>query len=127
MKSFILCVEDDLDVLELYRLAFESSNDYIFIPCDDPGMAFSIFEDYHPRISVVILDYKMSPFNGYQLLKKMKKLDAHQKYVLASGTPIAREESNEFDLCFSKPFSIVDFVEKVKTLAQGVFSPTNPI
>lgn len=81
-RSKILLVDDDLDLLKIYKQIFKL-NDYDIITTPDSTRALQIIESDH--ISVVITDIIMPKMDGIQLLKHIKSLKSQTQVIMLTA------------------------------------------
>lgn len=117
MGKTVLVVDDDEDILYLYRLIFEEVNVTVYTSSsvDDALNLVKTVEG----LDMVILDYCMPTFRGDQLAKEINKISPQVKIVFISGhsdTVDALKRLN-VEVCgvYRKPVD-PDFLEKIPYL-----------
>jgi PleD family two-component response regulator len=65
-SSTLLCVDDDLGILEFYETVL-GSNGYRVLLAQDGRQALAVFQERVKEIDAVISDYEMSGMNGIEL------------------------------------------------------------
>ena len=78
----ILLVDDDPLVLELGRELLEHLG-YRVETASDPAQALEVFQ--RQGADLVLLDYQLPGTDGYQLLQKLRALDAGVRVLVATG------------------------------------------
>jgi two-component system, OmpR family, response regulator ChvI len=116
----ILLVDDEVDVISLFKMVLEM-NGFQVDAYADPSAALSNFK---PNLyDLALLDIKMTPLNGFELYKEMKKVDEGLKACFITAFEDHRQEFKESfpELdevkCFiRKPKAIEDLVNHVATI-----------
>ena len=70
----LLCVDDDLGVLEFYETLLASEG-YEVLPARDARQALALFDARKDEISAVMSDYSMPEINGLELAAELKRRD----------------------------------------------------
>jgi DNA-binding response OmpR family regulator len=116
----ILLVDDERDVISLFKMVLEM-NGFQVDAYTDPSAALSNFK---PNLyGLALLDIKMTPLNGFELYREMKKIDGGLKACFITAFEDYRQEFKEsfpgLDevKCFiRKPKAIEDLVNHVATI-----------
>lgn len=85
--NYILLVDDDKDILNLYS-EFLRLNGFPVVAFDDPIKALNFARDNISTLSIVITDYKMPEISGIELIKKIYDTsngDNTIKFILISA------------------------------------------
>lgn len=80
-KQKILCVDDEIINLELFKLAFE--DDYEVLIAETPHLGIELLKKH--KIKVVISDYKMPEMDGITFIKDIKKLNPNIICILMTA------------------------------------------
>ena len=119
----ILVVDDEPDITltlktGLENLKQDNKNLFEVETFNDPELAFS---NYTPgKYDLLLLDFKMSKINGFELWDKIRKVDSKAKICFITALNIDYESLREtFPLleieCFiQKPIEICELVDKIK-------------
>jgi DNA-binding NtrC family response regulator len=120
LKKRILLVDDEVDVISLFKLVLEM-NGFEIDAYSDPEAALSNFKPN--SYGLALLDIRMAPLNGFELYKKMKNIDSGLKACFITAFEDYRQEFKESfpELdeikCFiRKPRAIEDLVNHVATI-----------
>lgn len=114
----ILIVEDEKTLaLTLYEVLFTASGDFEVVVCERAEDAVEKIKD--KDFDLLITDLKLpGVMDGLELIRKVRKEKPSTKVILmtAYGTREVQEEAEKLGVkaYFEKPFSLVDFVKKVK-------------
>jgi CheY-like chemotaxis protein len=124
----VLLVDDDLDCLEIVRVALESAG--AVVTCvDNAREALATLQAQRP--DVMLSDIGMPEHDGYWLLRRVRALPDRG----GGQTPIAALTAHAsaatradvlaagFQMHITKPTDPGDLVEAVRTLAQGTTLP----
>ena len=119
----ILVVDDEPDITLTLKTGLENlkqgnKNLFEVETFNDPELAFS---NYTPgKYDLLLLDFKMSKINGFELWDKIRKVDSKAKVCFITALNIDYESLREtFPLleieCFiQKPIKICELVDKIK-------------
>ncbi|MEW6410823.1 MAG: response regulator [Nitrospirota bacterium] len=78
----ILVVDDDTDILELYRQELEGEG-YTVILAESGEVALSVVKEHHPHL--VTLDILMPGLDGIETLKKIKEYNPRLPVVICTA------------------------------------------
>jgi two-component system, NtrC family, phosphoglycerate transport system response regulator PgtA len=122
-KSTILIVDDENDLLDLYRQSLEMFD--VNVLCASDGvMAWSMFKKNIKSINLVISDIFMPQMNGVELLDKIKTADSKLPVILITGyghlKTLVEESSFAPDGYLEKPFSLPDLFKVVSNFLPAV-------
>lgn len=117
-KRKILCIDDEIINLELFKLAFE--DDYEVFISEDPYASISLIKEH--KIKVVISDYKMPDMDGITFIKNVKKIDAKINCILMTAFVETTTQTDNllFDYIL-KPWTY----DEVKSTIEKAFSVKN--
>ena len=116
-KLKILIVDDDDEILEMYRELFETDGFEVYSACS-PSIALETYKQIQ-NISLIISDSKMGEFSGIEFLKSLTaayltipvfylvtgNLDQDEKYFKSIGG----------HRLILKPFDLDEIMVKIKT------------
>jgi CheY-like chemotaxis protein len=117
----ILLVDDNIDSVDLLRLAFQDSGASV-VATQTVGAALEAFR--RNPAHAVIADIRIGNSDGYELLKAIRHTNAEYKgftpVIAVTGFASPEDENRAmaagFNGYFSKPFNPVDVVEAVERL-----------
>ena len=116
----ILLVDDEADVISLFKMVLEM-NRFEVDAYTDPAAALSNFKPN--SYGLALLDIGMTPLNGFELYKKMKRIDSKVEACFITAFEDYREEFKEsFPMLdeakyfIRKPKAIEDLVNHVATI-----------
>lgn len=119
LKPLIICVDDDPDILGMFRSFFMNFENLYAEATDDPDSVLS-FIDEHPEVEMVISDINMPSLDGWKLLRQLKEKHPLIPMILFSGFPdaIAKEKSHDLkpDYLLEKPIRLQKLDGIVKSL-----------
>jgi len=117
----ILVVEDEEQILEICR-TFLDSHGYRVLTAGQPGEAIILCEKYKHNVHLLITDVIMPTMNGRELKERIEKLKPGIRVLYMSGYTsdvIAHRGVLTEDVTFiQKPFTMEDFLRKVKDILQ---------
>ena len=117
MKSRILLIEDDEDLLQLFADALVKSGYYVD-KFADPLKAFSAFEQNSEGYDLILSDIRMPGITWLDLVRKMKNVNPNINCALMSAfeTDSFQEDLGELELSsfMKKPMHIEQLVNAVK-------------
>jgi len=113
MKSKVLIVDDEAEILEIFRHIF--AKNYTIFTAKNAGEALDIVKNDSPH--VVVTDIKMPGMSGVELLREVKRLSPHTEVIIMTGyasleTSLDALRLGVFDY-FLKPFDTIDSVRNV--------------
>ena len=114
-----MLVDDELDNSLIFKLALEDYG-YQVDAYNNPDLALSSFRsDYY---DLLLLDIKMPKMDGYELYKKLKKIDDKVKVCFLTASERYKEEHRPSFLSsgstsfVTKPITVDDLVRKVNEM-----------
>jgi CheY-like chemotaxis protein len=122
----IMLVDDETDILWLFKMILESDARLKVDAFSDPIVAL---ENFRPGLyDLLLIDIAMPKMNGFELYDKIRKLDKKVKisFVTASEMfyeEIRKEAFPEFDttICFiRKPIANPDLIQQVREILEIV-------
>ena len=91
MKKVILVVEDEINLLQIYKEVLEL-NQFDVHTAENGKEAIKKFKEIQP--SLVIMDGEMPVLDGYEAFEKIKELNNKANIVIITGLP-EYEEKNQ--------------------------------
>ena len=120
--KFILLVDDEKDILELYT-EYLSSNGLKIISFADPNEALTFLNANPNNCSIVITDYSMSQMTGLDFIKHVRNIDVHFliKIILITAyikNNLVVDKSTNFriDKIIENPIPLEKLKDEVKML-----------
>jgi CheY-like chemotaxis protein len=120
MKKKILLVEDEQDLSVVFNMVLEDGG-YEVDCFTDPLLALKNFESGF--YDLVILDIKMPEMDGFELHRKLKKIDNAVKICFLTASEMYYEEfrKEEFcgldkDLFLRKPIKNEDLIKEINRI-----------
>lgn len=115
LKSTVLCVDDEPELLEIIASALEPHFDEI-VTATNGFTAIEIMK--HKHIDVVLTDFKMPKMNGIELVEEIKKLKPLLPIIMVTGNGgdsmiLDSLRSGAFDI-LDKPFREEVLINRVK-------------
>ena len=110
-RTFILALDDDFDVISIFRLGLEKYGLKVF-GFTDPLAALEHFKINRERYAIVVSDIRMPTMNGYEFVKKVKVMKPEVKIFLMTAFEINDQEfsralpSIKIDEFIQKPVSV---------------------
>jgi len=116
----ILIVDDDPDIASILKLGLmrQGFNPVTFT---DPNLALEHFELNHKNYDLVISDIRMPTMNGFEFIKKVKRLKPTVKVFFMTAFEIDSDEwsnvlpSVKIDEFIQKPFTLEKIGKLVST------------
>jgi CheY-like chemotaxis protein len=118
----IMLVDDDVDILWLFKMILESDARLKVDSFSDPIVAL---ENFRPGLyDLLLIDIAMPKMNGFDLYDKIRELDKKVKISFVTASEMFYEEMRkeafpEFDttICFiRKPITNPDLIKQVKQI-----------
>jgi DNA-binding NtrC family response regulator len=122
-NKYILAVDDDPDIARLAEQAL-SRREFKVSSFTDALMALDYFKTNHKNCSLVLSDIRMPGINGYELVRKVRKINPKVKVVLMSAFEINDKEFHnllpdiKIDAFLQKPFHIQQLDEIIEKIHQ---------
>ena len=120
-----LIADDELDLLEQYKLALEARGHSV-ITCKDGQQCVQVYmtEFEHrsndaPTFDAVVLDYQMPQKNGIEVAKEILAINPHQRIIFASGYIQETfldsiKQLKQITEIMQKPFSLQALVDTIE-------------
>ncbi|MGA7898825.1 MAG: response regulator [Nitrososphaeraceae archaeon] len=118
-RPFILALDDDFDVINIFRLGLEKYGLNVF-GFTDPLLALEHFKINRERYAIVVSDIRMPTMNGYEFVKKVKEMKPEVKIFLMTAFEINDLEfsralpSIRIDEFIQKPVSVGNLVVTIQ-------------
>ena len=115
---FLSVVDDELDIMSLFRYALSQIGDTSVIGFTDSVHALEHFKLNQSNYGLILSDFRMPNIDGMELLKKVKTINPSVKTVLISAFEVNEkdfEQSNCVDAFLQKPISVPDLIDAVET------------
>jgi DNA-binding NtrC family response regulator len=116
--QFLSVVDDELDLMSLFRDALSQIEDTNVIGFNDSMQALEHFKLNQSDYGLILSDFRMPNIDGMELLKKVKTINPSVKTVLISAFEVNEkefEQSNCVDAFLQKPISVPDLIDAVET------------
>lgn len=110
----VLIIEDDVDILEALQLTLEV-NGYEVKSATRGNEGFEVASTFRPDL--IIIDYFLAGSNGATICRTLKQTKSTKDIpvMMTSAHPAAYQAgiAHGIDAFLAKPFSIVEFMDKV--------------
>ena len=119
MGPSVFVVEDDKQVLELYRVILKMYGYEIAGFALDGKEAVRMFEAMNPRPDIIIMDQRLPLMSGVEVTKEIMRMDPGAKVLFVSADVSSRESalsSGATDFVV-KPFQIKNFMTRLDALS----------
>lgn len=113
---FISVVDDEEDLVYLFRDALSQIQNVRVFSFTDPRLALAHFQSNRNNYRCVITDYRMPVMTGIELLEKIKEINPEVKRILISAFDIGDEIFSScqcVDLFLQKPVTMTNLVDSV--------------
>lgn len=125
MKYNILIAEDDVNIIELMTLYFDSDEYNVFYATDGEA-ALDIVKN--ESISVALVDIMMPKMNGYEFIKAVRKI-SNFPIIIISAKNLDEDEvlglNLGADAYIKKPFNPLVVVANVKAVLRRTYQLSN--
>jgi len=118
MKSKILLIDDDKELVSLLAKRLEKNN-FIILKAHSYKEGLELFFQYKNNIAVAIIDIKLLDGNGLKLSNIFKKINSDCELIIMTGIDLTIYQIEKLlkagmrDI-IKKPFELYDFVNKVE-------------
>jgi DNA-binding NtrC family response regulator len=107
--SRILCIDDDVQILETLRIGLETYG-FCVISASDGIEALKQFETQSGSFDALVTDHDMPSMDGLQFLQAVRKIGFAGRIVVMSGNLFVKDMNSYRDLdvvgFFHKPFKV---------------------
>jgi two-component system copper resistance phosphate regulon response regulator CusR len=115
-------VDDELDITLTLKIALEESGFLQVEAFYDPVLALSRFEV--GAYDLAVLDIKMPEMNGFQLCRKLRKIDNKLKICFLTAAELSHYRETDSDIMdelgkdyfVAKPVDIIDLIDRLKVI-----------
>ncbi|RLF94877.1 hypothetical protein DRN45_02420 [Thermococci archaeon] len=105
MTYNIMIVEDEPELISLYKMAIEEAGDYKVVESAVDGEeAIEKFKNTEKKIDLIIMDQRIPAKKGIEVTKEIMKIDPEVKVLFASADSLAKFEA--------KTLGVVGFLQK---------------
>ncbi len=121
-QKTILFVEDEPDILDMYRQAFTMSGVFKMLGAENGTEGLKVAAEHHSEIDMILLDMKLRDIDGLEVLKKLKSdpatkdipvimfSNAYQKDYEQKGLDLGAERFIQKTMVL--PLEMVDILKK---------------
>jgi len=115
----VLVVDDEKGICDLLNQAMQTIGCTVTTTCDSQqGLQIATEETF----DAIFLDIKMPGMNGVELLKNLRQIQPNASFVMITGYAgsdlVDESLSSGAFVCLSKPFSISQALDVVKSLRE---------
>ncbi len=125
-KARLLVVDDEPDVVQIFKLALQQDARFLVDAFTNPKEALQSFKSNAESYTLVITDIRMPELSGIQLTKKVKEINPNVKVVLTTAFDMRENELSEtftssehIDGFIQKPIGIDDFNNKILNIMKA--------
>ena len=126
INKYILLVDDEKDILELYT-EYLTSNGLKIIPFSDPMEALNYLHGNLNNCSLVITDYQMDKMSGFDFIKNIRGIDVNfiikiiviTAYI-KNNLLIDKSNNLRIDKIIEKPILLEILKDEVKMLLLSI-------
>ena len=114
----ILIVEDDIFLVELYRMVLEHAGFEIVGSATNGSIALDWIDKNHDNPDIVLIDYRMPVKNGLETAKEIRarKIDSHIILATADHSIVDKVNPDEVDMVMEKPFQMDELINAAKRM-----------
>lgn len=111
-----MIVDDELSILELYKLLFTSIGFKIVGMAKNGKEAVEMYKSFPNKPDVIIMDHRMPIMNGIEASKEILRFDKNAKIIFASADGTVQKEATSIGaISFKgKPFNTDRLIDNVK-------------
>jgi CheY-like chemotaxis protein len=125
-NQFISVVDDEADIVYLFRDVLSTIKGVRVFAFTDPLLALEHFQTNHRNYKCVITDFRMPSMNGVQFLDKVKEVNPEVKRIMISAFEIDDDlfkDSNSIDKFLPKPVTMSELIDEVQKYVDKVEVP----
>jgi DNA-binding NtrC family response regulator len=121
-KARLLIVDDEPDIVQLFKLALQQNSRFIVDAFTNPKEALQSFNSDSESYSLMITDVRMPELSGIQLTEKVKEINPNIKVVLTTAYDMRKNELSRLlstariDGFIQKPISIEELNNKILSI-----------
>ncbi|MFX1325089.1 MAG: response regulator [Promethearchaeota archaeon] len=122
----ILLVDDELSILELYKMVLTSEGFKIEGMAKNGKEAVELYKSSQNKPDVIIMDHRMPIMNGIEASKEILKYDKDAKIIFASADSTVKDQTVSIGVISfkEKPFKLEKLMDNIK---KAVKSATNSV
>jgi DNA-binding NtrC family response regulator len=120
-KSYIAVVDDEKDIVGLFRDALSQIDGCTVFGFTDPQDALKHFIANQQYYNLILTDFRMSELNGIEFIRKVNEIKPSIKALLMSAFEVQDEEifqqymkKNIINGFLQKPIALSDLLDEVK-------------
>lgn len=104
----VLILEDEADLVDLYRDALEADGHIVWGAYPDPREALARAEEGGPVPDAILLDERLGPLSGSYFIPELRRAFPRARIILATADPDIAESALLLgaDLAKQKPFPL---------------------
>jgi two-component system chemotaxis response regulator CheY len=112
----LLLVDDELSILELYKMLFTSVGFKIEGMAKNGKEAVDMYKSSQNKPDVIIMDHRMPIMNGIEASKEILEYDKNAKIIFASADSTVQYQAISLGVISfeGKPFNIESLLNNVK-------------
>ncbi|HJU33542.1 MAG TPA: response regulator [Nitrososphaera sp.] len=125
-KTRLLIVDDEPDVVQLFKLALQQNSRFLVDAFTNPKEALQSFTSNANSYSLMITDVRMPELSGIQLTEKVKEINPNIKVVLTTAYDMRKNELSRLfsaariDGFIQKPIGIEELSNKILSIMGSV-------
>jgi len=120
----LLIVEDNLDLNEMFRIAFEDETDFVLESATSGIECLEKIKEFHP--DVILLDIMLPFMDGHQIIETLRKNRSLKNTIIIANTNLEQKKEEEKTLRMGANFYLrkseftpSELVETVKCIMKG--------
>lgn len=113
----ILVVEDDLSILQLYKMMLEIEG-FDTYSANNGEKAVNMFKSFSEKINIILMDHRMPIKNGIDAAKEILAIDYNAKIIFLSVDSSVKNKALSIGAIkfIKKPFSHDYLIRSIKTI-----------
>jgi len=118
----IFIVEDDPDLVELYKIIIESNGKYAVLGAATNGQeAIERYKGFNEKPDLILMDHRMPLKDGIETTIELLKLDSNLRILFVSADVSVREKALEIGAVgfLDKPASMKEFLKEIEKYAEN--------